>query len=76
MVYEFVPWLLLMNSKNIVIVAIERHVVLLNVVEQVVRAKDLCNLNQLIIVVLSLEEWFFLEDHSCEHATKRPNVRF
>ena len=70
MVYEFVPWLLLMNSKNIVIVAIERHVVLLNVVEQVVRAKDLCNLNQLIIVVLSLEERLFLENHARKHAAQ------
>lgn len=44
MVYEFVPRLLLVNSKNIVVVTVERHVVLLDVIEQVICAEDLCNL--------------------------------
>ena len=70
MVYEFVPWLLLVNSQDIIVVAVECHVVLLNVVEQVVRAEDLRNLYQLIIVVLALEERLFLENHARKHAAE------
>ena len=70
MVYEFVPWLLLVNSQDIIVVAVECHVVLLNVVEQVVRAEDLRNLYQLIIVVLALEERLFLENHARKHAAQ------
>lgn len=70
MVYEFVPWLLLVNSQNIIVVAVERHVVLLDVVEKVVRAEDLCDLYELIIVVLTLEERLFLENHARKHAAQ------
>ena len=54
--------------------AIKSHVVFLNVGEEIICTKDLSYFNELIVVVFSLEKWFFLENHSSEHAPKRPNV--
>jgi hypothetical protein len=45
MVYEFIPWLLLVDTKDIVVVAVQGHVVLLDVVEQVVSSEDLGDLD-------------------------------
>ena len=70
MIYELVPWLLLVNSEYVVVVAVEGHVVLLHIVEKVICAEDLGNLDQLVVVVLALEERLFLENHTRKHAAQ------
>lgn len=75
MVDEFIPRFLLVDAENVVIVAVQCHVVLLDIVEQVIGAKDLGNFHQLVVVVLALEERLFLENHAGEHAAQRPDVQ-
>jgi len=74
-VYELVPRLLRMLAKDVVVVVVKGHVVLLDISIEVICAEDFCDLDQLVIVVLTLEEWLLLEDHSCKHAAKRPDVQ-
>ena len=74
MVYEFVPGFFLMHTQDVVVMAVQGDVVLLNVIEQIVCAQNLGNLHELIVVVLALEKRFLLENHSGKHATERPNV--
>ena len=63
-----------MLSEDIVVVAIESHIVFFDVGEEIVSAENLGDLDKLIEVILALEEWLLLEDHTGEHATKGPDV--
>jgi hypothetical protein len=56
-------------------VSIKSDIVLIHVGEEFISAEDLSDLNQLIIVILALEEGLLLEDHTCEHAPERPDVK-
>lgn len=69
-VNELLPCFAWLLPDDVVVVAVKGHVVLLYVREEFVCAQNLCDLDQLIVVVFSLEEGFLLEDHSCEHASK------
>ena len=71
---ELVPRFLGVLAEDVVVVAVESHVVLLDVGKQLICAKDFGNLNELVIVVLALEEWLLLEDHARKHAAQRPDV--
>jgi hypothetical protein len=74
-VNELVPGLLSVLSQNIVIVGVQGYAVLFNIGIKLVSSKHLSDFNKLVVVVLALEEWFLLENHACEHASKRPNVK-
>ena len=67
---EFVPGLAWLGSNKIVVVVVEGQAVLVNIGEQFVGSKDLCNLDELVVVVAALEEGLLLEDHTGEHASK------
>ena len=67
---ELLPSLAWLLSDNVIVVAVKGHIVLFYVSEEFVCAQNLCNLDQLIVVVFSLEERFLLEDHPCKHASK------
>jgi len=56
-------------------VSIKSDIVLINIGEKFISSEDLSDLNQLIIVILALEEGLLLEDHTCEHAPERPDVK-
>ena len=75
MVREFAPLLLWVLTQDIVIVAIQSNIVLVKINKQIVCSQNLGNLNQLIVVIFTLEEWFFLENHTSEHAPKRPDIK-
>ena len=75
MVREFAPLLLWVLTQDIVIVAIQSNIVLVKINKQIVCSQNLGNLNQLIVVIFTLEEWFFLENHTSEHASKRPDIK-
>ena len=68
-VHKFAPWLLWVLSKDVIVVTIQGYIVLFDVGEKIIGSQNFCDLDELIIVVFSLEEWLLLEDHSCEHAT-------
>lgn len=63
-----------MDAQDVIVVAVEGYVVLLDIVEEVVGAEDFSNLDELVIVVLALKERLFLENHARKHAAQRPNV--
>ena len=69
-VHEFAPWLLWMLPKDVIVVTIQGHIVLFDVGEKIISSQNFCDLDELIVVVFSLEEWLLLEDHSSEHATE------
>lgn len=61
---EFVPGFLGVLTKDVVIVRVEGHVVLVNVGIKLVCTKDLGDFHKLVVIVLALEEGFFLENHA------------
>mmetsp|Transcript_2371 Transcript_2371/g.6553 ORF Transcript_2371/g.6553 Transcript_2371/m.6553 type:complete len:237 (+) Transcript_2371:263-973(+) len=71
---EFLPGLLGVAAEDAIEVRIEFQVVGVEVVEEFLRAQDLCDLDELIVVVMAVEEGFLSEDHSCEHASETPHV--
>ncbi len=71
---KFLPWLLLVSAKNVIVMTVESNVVLVNVLQQFLSAEDFSNADELVVVVLPLKERFLEEDHSREHAAETPNV--
>lgn len=63
-----------MLPENVIVVAVQSNIVLFDVGEKVIGSQNFCDLDKLIIVVLSLEEWLLLENHSCEHAPEGPDI--
>ena len=58
-----------MSAQDVVIMLVQCQVVLLKIGKQIIGSQNLSNLDELVIVVSSLEEWLLLEDETCEHAT-------
>lgn len=54
---------------------IQLNVVLVQVLEELLGAKNLGNLDQLVGVAVSVEERLLAEDHRCEHGTEGPHVQ-
>ena len=67
---KLVPGLLLVHAEDVVVVAVEGDVVLLNIIEQIIRTQNLSDFNQLVVVIFSLEERLFLKNHTSKHAPK------
>ena len=72
---EFVPGFLGVLPNHIVVLLIESHIILVNVSVELICAEHLGNLHELVVVVLALEEWLLLEDHTGEHAAEGPDVQ-
>jgi len=72
---KLIPGLAGVLSNDIIVVTVKSDIVLFDIGEQLFCAEDLGNLNQLVVVVFSLEKGFFLENHACKHATQTPNVK-
>lgn len=64
-----------MLSKDVIVVAVKLDIILLNIGEEFISSEDLGNLDQLIIVVFSLEERLLLKNHACKHTPQRPNIQ-
>lgn len=60
--HKFAPWLAGISSKNLIVVNIQLQIVLLQVSKQLVGAENTSNLDQLIVVVVSVEEGLLAED--------------
>lgn len=71
---EAVPGLLLEAAENVVVLGIELNLVFVEVLKELVGAKDLSNLDKLIGVALAVEEGFFAENHRGKHGTETPHV--
>lgn len=75
-VNKFGPWLARdrVLGQQVVIDLVELQVVLVQVCVEFFCAEHFGNLDELIVIVATLEEWFALEDHASEHAAKRPDI--
>ena len=71
---EAVPGLLLEAAQDVVVLGVELYLVLVQVVEQVVSAEDLGDLDELVGVAVSVEEGLLAEDHGRKHGAKTPHV--
>ena len=72
--HKAVPGLLLETPEDVVILSIELNIILVQVVEQVIRAEHFGNLDQLVGVAVTVEERFLAEDHGGEHGAQAPHV--
>jgi len=72
---EAVPGLLLEAAEDVVVLGVELDLVLVQVVEQVVGAEDLGDLDELVGVAVSVEEGLLAEDHGGEHGAQAPHVQ-
>lgn len=71
---EAVPRFLLESSQNIIILGIQFDLVLVKIVEQIVGAKNLGDLNQLVRVAVTMEERLLAEDHGRKHGAETPHI--
>lgn len=72
---EAVPGLLLESAENVVVLGVKLNLVLVEVVEELISAEDLGDLNELIRVALAMEEGLLAEDHGGEHGAQTPHVQ-
>lgn len=49
-------------AKDIVILSVELDIILLKVAEQLICTQDFGNLHQLVVIIVSVEEWLLAED--------------
>ena len=66
---ETVPILLWKSPKYVIVLGIKVDIILIQVLEQVVRAKHFRNFDQLIRIAIAMEEGFFSKNHGGEHSS-------
>ena len=54
---------------------VESEAILVEILVELLSAEHFSNLDELVIIVASLEEGLPLEDHTGKHASERPNVQ-
>lgn len=69
-----VPGLLLKAAEDVVVLGVELNLVAIEVVEEVVGAENLCDLDELVRVTVAVKEGFFAEDHRGKHGAEAPHV--
>lgn len=69
------PRLLLETPEDVIVLRIELNLVLVEIVEKVISAEDLGDLDKLVGVALSVEERLLSEDHGGEHGSQTPHVQ-
>jgi hypothetical protein len=60
--HKFAPWLTGISSENLIVVNIQLQIVLLQVSKQLVGTENTSNLDKLIVVIVSMEEWLLTEN--------------
>lgn len=75
LVDKTVPRLFLETPQDIVILRIEFDLILVDVIKQVIRPKDLRDLYELIRITVTMEKRLFTEYHGSEHGTETPHVQ-
>ena len=74
---ELGPWLARdgVLGEDVFVVGVESESILVEVSVELLRAEDLGNLDELVVVITALEEGLTLEDHTCKHAAQRPDIK-
>ena len=72
---EAVPRLLGEAAQDVVVLRVEFYLVLVEVVEEIVGAENLCNLDELIRVAGAVEEGLLAEDHGGKHGAQTPHIQ-
>lgn len=73
-IHETLPAFLREPPEDVVVLLIQLNLILVEIVEQVLRAKHLCNLDELVRIAVAVEEGLFAEDDGCEHGSEGPHV--
>lgn len=69
------PGLLLESSENVVVLRVKFDFILVDVVKEIVRTKNLGDLDKLVRVAVAVEERFLAEDHGRKHGSETPHVK-
>ena len=64
-----------LRGKDVFVVVVEGEAVLIKIGVELLSAEYFGNLDELIIVIRTLEERLALEDHASEHAAQRPDIQ-
>merc|ERR1712048_245532 len=75
--HKFRPWLPSVPApiQSVVEGWLQLKVILVEVCEEVICAKDFRNLHELVTVVLTMKEGLLFESHASEHAAQAPDVK-
>ena len=73
-VYKFLPGFLLEILQLFVDLWCQFKVELVNILQNVMGTNHFGNFDELVIIVCTLEEWFPLENHPSQHASRTPDV--
>jgi hypothetical protein len=65
--YKFSPGFAWVLTEDIIIVRVKLNIVLLNISKKFICSKNFRNFNKLVIIVFTLEEGFFLKNHTSKH---------
>ena len=72
---ELAPWLSSVASQQAFELRVQIKLVLFQVHLEVVRAHDLGNLDQLVVIIVAVEERLSFKDHGRKHAAQGPQVQ-
>lgn len=72
---ETVPRLFLEAAQDVVVLSIQLNLIFVEVIEELVGAEYLGNLDELVRVGVAVEEWFFAKDHGGEHCAQAPHIQ-
>lgn len=72
---EAMPGLLLEAAQDVVVLRVKLDLVLVEIVEKVVGAEHLCDLDELVGVAVAVEEGLLAEDHRGKHGAETPHVQ-
>lgn len=63
------------TGEDVVVLRVQFNVVLVQVLKELLGAKNLGDLDQLVRIATSVEERLLTEDHGCEHSTQGPHIQ-
>mmetsp|Transcript_24785 Transcript_24785/g.44546 ORF Transcript_24785/g.44546 Transcript_24785/m.44546 type:complete len:298 (-) Transcript_24785:194-1087(-) len=72
---KLLPRFLRMPPQNPIEMRIQFQVIGVQVMEQLLRPKNLGNFHQLIVVIMPMEEWLLPKNHPSKHTSQTPHIQ-
>mmetsp|Transcript_23785 Transcript_23785/g.52353 ORF Transcript_23785/g.52353 Transcript_23785/m.52353 type:complete len:234 (-) Transcript_23785:262-963(-) len=72
---KFLPLLTRVSSQNVIKMWIQLQIILVQILEQPIRAQHSGNLHQLVVVVVAMKERLFTEHDCSKHAAQTPHIQ-
>mmetsp|Transcript_28940 Transcript_28940/g.41358 ORF Transcript_28940/g.41358 Transcript_28940/m.41358 type:complete len:280 (+) Transcript_28940:342-1181(+) len=64
-----------MPPQNPIKMRIQLQIIRIQILKELLRPKNFCNLHQLIIVIMPMEEWLLPKNHACKHTPQTPHIQ-